>query len=381
MKMSKKVLFVATVVKTHIAAFHLPILKLFKEMGWETAVAARNDYEDPEECHIPYCDIFYDIPFSRAPFRLQNLKAAKKLKKLIEDGEYDIIHCHTPVGGVLTRWAARSARKRGTRVLYTAHGFHFYRGAPLLNWVLYYPIEKRCSVWTDTLITINEEDFRLAKAKMHAKNTVLTPGVGISLARFQQETPDRASVRRSLGIPQEAKLLIYVAELSPNKNQTSLLDMMKALLRFREDAMLLLVGTGNAKQKLERKAHRLGISDKVIFAGYREDIPSLLKASDACVPSSIREGLGMGVIEAMACGVPVVAYDNRGHRTIIQDGVTGHIVPNGAHLAMAQTLHALLNDPRHREALSRNALARTSDYSIEAAVKTLKIIYRIGDQA
>ena len=124
--MKKKVLFVATVVKTHIMQFHIPYLKLFQEAGWETAVASRNDYENPSGCVIPYCDTYYDIPFERMPWKPKNLKAYKMLKEIIDREHYDIIHCHTPVGALIARLAALDARKLGTRVIYTAHGFHFF---------------------------------------------------------------------------------------------------------------------------------------------------------------------------------------------------------------------------------------------------------------
>ena len=156
----KKVLFVATVAKTHICVFHLRFLKMFKDWGYEVHVAARNDFVDAP-CVIPHCDVFHDIPFERSPLKSENLKAYKQLKKIIDAEKFDLIHCHTPVGGVLARLAARKARKYGTKVLYTAHGFHFYKGAPLKNWLLYYPVEKFCSRFTDVLITINKEDFVL----------------------------------------------------------------------------------------------------------------------------------------------------------------------------------------------------------------------------
>ena len=179
----KKVLFVATVVKTHIMEFHIPYLKMFKEMGWNTAVASRNDYENAEDCQIPFCDDYYNVPFERSPIKLSNLKAYKELKKLINNGDYDIIHCHTPVGAMLARLAARRARKRGTKVIYTAHGFHFYKGAPIINWLLYYPVERFLARYTDVLITINKEDYERAQ-KFRAKKVCFVHGVGVDTSKF-----------------------------------------------------------------------------------------------------------------------------------------------------------------------------------------------------
>ena len=170
-----KVLFVSTVVKTHIMEFHIPYLKMLKDMGWETAVASRNDYKDPKDCVIPYCDTYYDVPFERNPFKLENIKAYKQLKKIIDEGRYGIIHCHTPVGAMLTRLAATDARKKGSKVIYTAHGFHFYKGAPVINWLAYYPIEKALARKTDVLITINKEDYERAKSKLKAGRVEYVP--------------------------------------------------------------------------------------------------------------------------------------------------------------------------------------------------------------
>ena len=156
---NKKVLFTATVVKTHINVFHLPYLKWFKEQGYEVHVAAKNDFVN-EPCTIPHCDKFYDINFARFPFSNANIEAYKQLKKIITENDYDIIHCHTPVAGVLTRLAARNCKN--TTVIYTAHGFHFFKGAPLLNWLIYYPVERFCARFTDKLITINKEDYERA---------------------------------------------------------------------------------------------------------------------------------------------------------------------------------------------------------------------------
>ena len=184
MEQKKKVLFVATVVKTHINTFHLPFLKMFKEHGWEVHVAAKNDFVD-EQCIIPNCDHHFDMEFVRGPFSQRNIAAYKQLKQIIETNHYDIIHCHTPVAGVLTRLAARTAK--GTTVIYTAHGFHFYQGAPLINWLVYYPVERVCGKFTDKLITINQEDYHRANSWRLRNNGKIyyVPGIGVDLEEIQ----------------------------------------------------------------------------------------------------------------------------------------------------------------------------------------------------
>ena len=204
----KKVLFVATVVKTHIMEFHIPYLKMFQDMGWETAVAARNDYEDPADCKIPFCDTYYDIPFERLPWKAANIKAYRELKAIIDREYFDIIHCHTPVGAMIARLAARDARKRGTKVIYTAHGFHFFKGAPVKNWLMFYPAEWLLAPLTDVLVTINKEDYALAKRKIHAKRIEYVPGVGVDTAKFHVGTVDRAEKRRELS--DEIRLQYFV---------------------------------------------------------------------------------------------------------------------------------------------------------------------------
>ena len=224
----KKVLFVATVVKTHIMEFHIPYLKMFKEMDWETAVAARNDYENPADCVIPYCDTYYNIPFARNPLKPGNLKAYTDLKKVIDEGGYDIIHCHTPVGAMLTRLAAKQARKNGTKVFYTAHGFHFYKGAPVINWLLYYPVEKWLSRYTDVLITINKEDYERAKT-FKAGRVCYVPGVGIDLKKFNVGYVDKEQKRKEIGVASDDFVLLSVGELIPRKNHEVVIRAMSVL--------------------------------------------------------------------------------------------------------------------------------------------------------
>ena len=179
-KKIKKALYVATV-DIHIKSFHLPYLKLLHDNGYEVHVATNGDEK------FPFCDVKHQICIERSPFKLSNLKAIKQLKKIIEKEKFDIVHCHTPMGAVVARLASKKARKiYGTRVIYTAHGFHFYKGAPKLNWLLFYPIEKYLAKYTDTLITINNEDFCLAQKKFskRCKDIQYVPGVGIDIKKF-----------------------------------------------------------------------------------------------------------------------------------------------------------------------------------------------------
>ena len=312
----KKVLYVATVVKTHIMEFHIPYLKMFKEMGWETAVAAYNDYDNKEDCIIPYCDKYYDLPFVRNPVNLKNILAYKQLKRLINTEKYDIIHCHTPVGGMLTRLAAVDARKKGSIVFYTAHGFHFYTGSPFINWIVYYPVEKWLARKTDVLVTITKEDYLRAK-KFNINKTVYIPGVGIDLNRFQRGKSciDGDTMKMSLGIPKNVKVLLSVGEINKNKNHKIVLE---ALSHF-PDVWYVLCGQGPLIDEYKKLSVKLGISNRVIFTGYRTDIENYYNIADVFVFPSIREGLPVALMEAIATEIVCVASRNRGTDDLLYD--------------------------------------------------------------
>ena len=316
----KKVLFTATV-DSHILQFHLPYLKWFKEQGYEVHVATNGDET------IPYCDIKHKISFERSPFKINNLKAIKQLKKIIDNEKFDIIHCHTPMGSVVTRLAAKEARKHGTKVIYTAHGFHFYKGAPLINWIVFYPIEKWLSRYTDCLITINEEDYNLAKRKFKAKQIELVHGVGVDENKFNFEMSkeEKHELRKSIGLKDDDFVIIYVAELSKRKNQGMLIKAVKELINEgKENIKVLLPGIDSMNGYYQEMSKNLGIENNIKFLGYRKDIPKLLKISDLYVSTSKQEGLPVNVMEAMVCGLPIVATDCRGNRDLVKEN--GYII-------------------------------------------------------
>ena len=320
----KKVLFTATV-DSHILQFHLPFLKLFKDKGYEVHVATNGNEE------IPHCDVKHVVCFERSPIRINNLKAIGQLRKIIDEEKFDIIHCHTPMGGVVTRLAARQARKKyHTRVIYTAHGFHFYTGAPLLNWLVYYPIEKWLAKYTDTLITINKEDYNRAKEKFSKRcfDIEYVPGVGIDENKFniKMTEKEKNDLRKSLGLKKDDFVMICVARLDKNKNQGFLINATEQLVKEHNDIHLLLVGPDENNGKYQELVKEKNLEDNVHFLGYRENIPQLLKISNVVVSASKREGLPVNILEGLISGLPVVALKCRGMEDLLGKNENGYII-------------------------------------------------------
>lgn len=368
----KKVLFVATLVKNHIAEFHLPYLKLFKDMGWETAVAAKNDYENPADCVIPNCDVFYNVPFERSPLKKENLAAYKQVKRIVREGCYDIIHCHTPVGAAVARLAAREARKNGTKVIYTAHGFHFYKGAPLVNWLVYFSAEWLLSPLTDVLITINREDYDRANRLLRAKKTVYIPGVGIDISRFRGNEEKAAALRGELGIPENATVLLSVGELTKRKNHRAVLDALAGM--DNRNLFYVVCGRGPLKEELEGYAQKLGLGDRVRFMGYRNDVPDFYTMSDLFLFPSLQEGLPVSVMEAMASGKPVICSRIRGNTDIVEDGVNGFLIDPHSPQSIALAI-ARLEDSGKREEIAGNNREKAGQFDLRRIVEQYREIY------
>ena len=366
----KKVLFTATVVKTHIMEFHIPYLRMFQQAGWETAVAARNDFDDPGDCVIPCCDRYYDIPFERSPLKRSNLRAYRELKRVIDRGEFDLIHCHTPVGALLTRLAAGKARRKGTKVIYTAHGFHFFKGAPVLNWLVYFPAEWLCGFLTDVLITINREDYDFAQKHIHAGKVCYVPGVGVDMDRFGGS---RETAREKLGIGEEEFVLLSVGEMTENKNHRLALQALALLPE--KPIRYVLVGRGERMEDLRAQARELGITDRVIFTGYRDDVSQLYPAADAFFFPSFREGLSVALMEAMASGLPAIVGKIRGNTDLIDDGVEGlymPLTPEGA----AEAIRKLYDDPALGVRLGEAAREKVRRFSAPEVQRKMREIYR-----
>lgn len=308
----------------------------------------------------------YSMSMSRSPFSKGNLKAVRQIKKLVAEEKYDIVHCHTPVASVCTRLACRKLRKTGTRVFYTAHGFHFYKGASLKNWLLYYPVEKFCSRFTDVLITINKEDFGLAQKKMHAARVEYVPGVGIDVQRFSSTEADRAQYRRELGIPEDAVLLLSVGELNENKNHQTVINAIADL-----DVYYIIAGKGGSEEALRNTVSKLHLEERVKLLGYRKDIDALCAVSDIFVFPSFREGLPVSVMEAMASGLPVVCSRIRGNTDLIDEKGGIFFDPHDADDCRKAITQMLASDMQKYGAINRE---RAKAYSVDTINTQMKQI-------
>jgi len=303
----KKALIVATVYN-FISSFERSDIRILQEQGYEVWCACNTDEADGRldemGVHVVH------IPFARSPFSKSNLSAYKQLVKLMRQERFDLMHCHTPVGGVLGRLAAGKCRL--PRVIYTAHGFHFYTGAPKLNWLLYYPIEKWLARKTDILITINQEDYQRACKQFKAKRVEYVPGVGVDLEGIQSvvQSTDRKAKREEIGIREDEFLVLSVGELNENKNHQVVI---RALAELNDtNFQYVICGKGVLAQELQQLAESLGIGNRVKLLGHRKDVIEIMACADLFVHPSYREGLPVSVMEAMAAGLPVIGSRIRG---------------------------------------------------------------------
>ena len=366
---TKKILYVATT-DSHIKAFHIPYLKMMHEKGWEVHVATNGNEK------IPYCDKKHAISMSRSPFKINNAKAIRQMRKIVKEEKYDIIHCHTPIGSAIARLAAKQSRKHGTKVVYTAHGFHFYKGAPIVNWLIFYPIEKYLAKYTDALITINQDDYNLAKTKFskRCKQITYTPGVGINTKKFAiiVSEEEKRKIKEELSLKSTDIVLLCIARLDKNKNQAFLIDVMDKIQN--NDIHLLLAGPdelGGYYQKLAEQKEPINIH----FLGERNDVPKLLSISDILVTASKREGLPINIVEALAAGKPVVSLGCRGTNDLIKNGVNGYIANNQSDFI--DKINTILNDEKLRRKIKINDKKECKKYSID---KITQQVYNIYDE-
>lgn len=353
-----KILYVTTVGLT--MTFFSSIIRELLDKGHTVDIACNESDSQVPDCYRDWGCGIHRIDCVRTPFAAGNARAVGQIRRLVRENGYGIVHCHTPIAAACTRLACKDLRKEGVRVFYTAHGFHFYKGAPLKSWLLYYPIEKLCAHFTDTLITINREDYALAKRKMKARQVVYVPGVGIDVDKFRNTVVDRPAKRKELGIPEDAFLLLSVGELNENKNHQIVI---RTLAELNDPSIhYAIAGNGALAEYLTALAEQLGVAERVHLLGYRRDVAELYKTADVDVFPSIREGLGLAAIEGMAAGMPLICSDNRGTRDYAVNGMNALVCGNVGDYAEA--ISRLRVDHQLREELGRAGSQSAERFSV-----------------
>jgi glycosyltransferase EpsD len=366
--MPQKILFISTI--AIFSRFNLPFMRWFKEQGWQV------DYVSDGEIQIPDCDNQYTIPIKRSPYNLKNIKAYKELKIILLN-DYDIIHCHTPMGGVLGRLAAKNIKTRA-KILYTAHGFHFYKGAPIINWLIYYPIEKYLSKYTDTIITINKEDYNYTRKTFSNPERIRKiNGIGVNLEKFTPcDENIKIRLRNEMGYSKEDFIIIYIAEFTIRKNHILLLKAINSLKRQIPSLKILFAGIGPLLEKYKTTLEESNFSEIIDFLGYRNDIDVLCKIADIAVSPSKQEGLPIGIIESIASGLPIVCSKIRGHTDVIINEYNGFLFDIKNHNQMIDNIIKLFNNKNLRYKIAQNNIKDAQKYSLDTAINKMASIYK-----
>ncbi|GHU58775.1 putative glycosyltransferase EpsD [Spirochaetia bacterium] len=367
----KKVLFISN--HAGFSKFNAPYMRWFKEQGWIV------DNISPGIEIADYVDNQIDAPITRNPLSLQNIRAYKIIKNSISKNKYDIIHCHTPVGGILGRLCSIKSRKKGTSVIYTAHGFHFYKGSSLLSWVIYYVIEKILSYYTDCIVTINQEDYLIAQKQFFTKSVFKINGVGVNLERFKPVDDEaKIALRNKYNFEHDDFIVIYVGQFTHDKNHLFLIKQIPFLKRNINNLKVLFVGGGYPL--LDRKYKDIirdgRLQDTVFFMGYRTDIQNLYAISDILISVSKREGMPQNLVEGMACGLPVVCSKIRGHVDIVNPSVNGFFFPLTSPSEMNERLYQLYADKTFRDSIALQNVKDAEKFSLDRSVADMAEIYR-----
>lgn len=364
-----KILYVTTVAET--MRFFPEHIKMLQEEGnvVELATNCRKQYN--ESVKDLRCKT-YHIPFSRKVCSWENIKSYSKLKKLIKREKYDVVHTHTPNASVIVRIACKGLRKNGMKVLYTAHGFHFYKGAPVRNWIFFFPVEWVCAFWTDVLITINMEDYALAKRCIKAKRIEYIPGVGIDLEKFQTMEDEREIVRKELGMKQEDVMLFSAGELNHNKNHETVIRILNKI----KDKRLhyFIAGQGPLFDYLKGLIEKLKLQKQVHLLGYRNDIFRLYQGADIYVLPSIREGLNVSLMEAMASGLPVICSRIRGNMDLVSHQKGGFLCNVNSESEIIEAMKAL-SDKRLRRKMGKFNINKIKKFEMGIIKSKLKNTY------
>ena len=316
----KKILVTST--DMMMMQFLIPHVQYLREQGYTVEVACSEVGGRFAELQSALGEeTVHKVCLQRSPLKPSNLKGLLDLRKIVNNGKYDLIWTNEPVMGIMTRLAAKKARKKGTKVVYMTHGYHFFKGGQA-KYKLFYPIEKWASRYCDAIVTINWEDYNLSKEKFYAKIVEHIDGIGLDTKKFGMSI-DVAGKREELGISSDSFVVLSVGELKPHKNHKTVIESM-GLLKD-ENIVYLICGKGELLESFQKRVRLLGIEDKVKFLGYRKDVHEIVQCSNVFAFPSKREGLGLAALEAMAAGLPIVGARTRGIVDYVIEGETGYL--------------------------------------------------------
>lgn len=373
----KKALMVSTIIG-FLASFERSDISLLQGLGYEVHVACNCDVYGSEERLQMLTDmgvIKHHIPFARNPFSKTNFSAYKRLKEIIKQERFDIVHCHTPVGGVLGRMASHACHV--PVIIYTAHGFHFFKGCPPKNRIVFYPVERLMSHYTGILITINNEDYNVASREFHAAKTERIHGVGIEIDKFRVEGKSRQEKRKELGLLENQKLLLSVGELDKDKNHIEIIEAMKEL--GHEGYVLMIAGSGSLFDSHSQYIKNNGLENCVKLLGYRKDIPELLQATDIYVFPSLFEGLSVALMEAVAAKLPIACSEVRGNvDTVVTSESYFPTDDVSKYVGVIKTIDAMSDEKKQKmvEMNYQNLLK----YRLSEVQKEMRAIYKSADE-
>lgn len=379
-----KVLMLASVASM-IEQFNMSNIQILEKLGYEVHVSANfeggntssnqriNEFkEELSELGIRY----YQVDFSRNITDISsNIKAYKQVKDLMQKNKYEFVHCHSPIGGVIGRIAGHLTK---TPVIYTAHGFHFYKGAPLKNWLMFYPIERWLARYTDILITINKEDYTRAKKSFRASRVEYLPGVGINVDKFSKVDINRTQKLQELGLQKDAYVLLSIGEINKNKNHETVIRAISML----NDTNIhyIICGQGSMENKINDLIKELKLENQIKLLGYRKDISEICKVSDIFVFPSFREGLSVALMEAMASGLPVVCSSIRGNIDLIEHEKGGYLVNPQDINGFSKAISEIYVSEKLKSKFREFNLSKIQNYSVENIKNEILNIYQFKNK-
>lgn len=380
----KKALMVASVASM-IDLFNMNNIRLLQNMGYQVDIACNfengniTSNERIKEFKVELEDMninYFHIPIPRSTFRVKDIyKSLKIMKQLSMTNNYELVHCHSPIGSIICREAFKNS---STRTIYTAHGFHFFRGAPFKNWLLFYPIEKYYSKYTDTLITINQEDYQLANSKFNKKTSIVkTNGIGVDTSKFSLQNVECEELDSKLIIHKENTIILSVGQLSRRKNHEVIIEAIYLLNNPK--IKYLIIGEGELHSKLDKLIQKLNLESQVYLLGYKGNVNQYLSIADIYAFPSLQEGLPASLMEAMAVGLPCVVSNIRGNNDLIVNGKGGYLVDTNSPREYAQYLDRLMSSKVLQKSMSQYNIERVKLFDVETVNQQMNRIYNITD--